>query len=313
MRLTFCRLSLYNGFMSIEIINCLIEDICTANKVTESVLTDFSLIRSKDGVWVFSCLFESRKAIAKYFQNEGDKREIVNYQRLNNLKIPTIKVLAYGNSCILLEDLNFSLDWRLGTAEDMADCEVAHSLAKWYFDLHENGLNAKLINLLYCEYDQITKETLYLLKEKMPECYETFDFILQHFVAFRKLIDNQNYTLTYNDFFWTNLAVKQDKSEALMFDYNLLGRGIRYSDMRNVESLETAAYKVFRERYDELYKNKYNHLPTFDNEQKIDDIAGCIFSLYTAFNRTKFPSWANEAKAQAENGILLTWAKNLLI
>ena len=35
-------------------------------------------------------------------------------------------------------------------------------------------------------------------------------------------------TLTYNDFYYTNMMVAKDKSSALMFDYNLLGKGYVY-------------------------------------------------------------------------------------
>ena len=38
------------------------------------------------------------------------------------------------------------------------------------------------------------------------------------------------WTLTYNDFYYTNLAVLKDGTSAIMFDYNLLGKGYAYAD-----------------------------------------------------------------------------------
>ena len=46
--------------------------------------------------------------------------------------------------------------------------------------------------------------------------------LTDRFGELRKRMDAAPRTLAYNDFYYTNLAVKKDASEALMFDYNLL-------------------------------------------------------------------------------------------
>ena len=37
-------------------------------------------------------------------------------------------------------------------------------------------------------------------------------------------------TITYNDFWWDNMAVATDDSSAIMFDYNCVYRGYAYSE-----------------------------------------------------------------------------------
>jgi hypothetical protein len=250
----------------------------------------------------------------KYFENESDKREIMNYRILNEHNIPTIKVLVYGESSIVMEDISVSDDLRLGIAEDLQDAEVAKSLAHWYFDFHEKGLMVPELHTLEHEFDVITEENLKMLCEKMPEAAETFNYLLSHYDKLRKLIDTPTYTLTYNDFYWSNFIVRKDKREARMFDYNLLGRGYRYSDFRNVcWDMSEEARAAFTGEYNRLYFDKYGMDRTAEEtiEKRIDDVMGDLQGLITAFGRTHFPEWAEGAKNEAVDGTLLNKAKNL--
>ena len=115
--------------MQKKIINKIKQDISSANGKQPE---DFQLIREKWGVHVYRCTYENKPAVVKYFENEGDKREIKNYRILNEHNIPTIKVFAYGEASIVMEDIVASDDWRLGIAEDFQDAEVVQSLAHWY-------------------------------------------------------------------------------------------------------------------------------------------------------------------------------------
>jgi len=58
-------------------------------------------------------------------------------------------------------------------------------------------------------------------------------------------------TLNYNDFHWTNLALTHEEPlRAVVFDYDLLGIGPVYCDIRNVlGSLGEPAQGAFREAY----------------------------------------------------------------
>lgn len=58
----------------------------------------------------------------------------------------------------------------------------------------------------------------------------------ERFVDMRRLIDSLPRTLTYNDFYWTNLVVSRDYTSAMMLDFNLLGKGYAFADIRNVTS-----------------------------------------------------------------------------
>ena len=90
-------------------------------------------------------------------------------------------------------------------------------------------------------------------------------------------------TLTYNDFYYTNLIVEKDASSALMFDYNLLGKGYAYGDVRNVlSSFSNEAGAAFLEAYGAVDPL----------EQALDDVVSVVTSLFFACQRKPFPRWA---------------------
>jgi hypothetical protein len=284
--------------------------------VSSKPLGDFSLIRAKSGVHVYRCLYGGVPAVVKYFEKEDDRREILNYRLLALHHIPTIKTLAHGDAALVMEDISASEEWRLGAPEDLGDADVAGCLARWYFAFHESGAMIQELDTLYFEYDSITEENLSALIPKLPEAEELFRFLLAHYDGLRGLIYKPQFTLTYNDFYWTNFVVRKDKSAAMMFDYNLLGRGYRFSDSRNVcWSMSDEAKAVFTGEYNRQFLEKHGHARTEEEEaeRRIDDVAGSMFSLITAFlERDSFPAWANDAKAQALDGSLLAKAKRLL-
>ena len=276
---------------------------------------DFELIREKWGVHVYKCRYDGNPAVVKYFENEEDKREIKNYKILTEHNIPTIKIYAYGKSSVVMEDISVSNDWRLGIEEDLNDSEVAESLANWYFDFHEKGLTVPELNLLESEYDKLTEENINMLCEKLPEAIETFNYISSRYDKLRKLIDTQESTLVYNDFYWSNFIVRKDKKEAVMFDYNLLGKGYRYSDMRNVCcSMSEEAGVKFTDEYNRLYVDKYGAYRTSKEatEKQIDDVTDSLYGLIVAFGRKNFPEWAEGSKKEALDKTLLEQAKELL-
>lgn len=90
--------------------------------------------------------------------------------------------------------------------------------------------------------------------------------------------------MTYNDFYWTNLAVSKDGKEAMMFDYNLLGRGYAYGDVRNVTvSLSPKAAEAFRRAYG----------PINPTEAAVVSV---IVTLILASRREIFPAWAEPSR-----------------
>ena len=105
----------------------------------------------------------------------------------------------------------------------------------------------------------------------------------QNYAAINDLLRKARRTITYNDFYYTNMVVAKDKSSAFMFDYNLLGKGYAYTDVRNVLSaLSKEAGKAFLDEYSE-----------FDPVEKaLDDVVSVVVTLYLACLRDEFPWWA---------------------
>lgn len=253
------------------------------------------LIQNKDGVIVARVQSDAKSYIIKYFQNEDYKREIKNYQLLKTLNIPTVNVFGFTDSAILMEDISQSDTFRLATKEDLDDVEIAFKIAEWYKLLHTSSENFVKENIadLYNETDFITRENIEFIKEKTgTKNLPVWNLIVDNFEVIVSKIRNMPRVLTYNDFYYTNLIVAKDKTSAFMFDYNLLGKGYVYSDIRNVcYSLGENAKKAFLEAYGEFDKN----------EIIVDDVASVLVTLYHACKRKNFPSWANSILSDLKN------------
>ncbi len=249
----------------------------------------FDIIQNKDGIIVAKVQSDKKAYIIKYFQNEDFKREIKNYQLLNALNIPTVKVFGFTDSAILMEDVSQSDIFKLATKEDLDDVAIASKIAEWYKLLHTRSKDYYKENIaeLYDETDFITKENIEYIKEKTDtKDLPVWKLIDDHFDVIVSKIKSIPRVLTYNDFYYTNLIVAKDKTSAFMFDYNLLGKGYVYSDIRNVcSSLGEDAKKAFLTTYGEFDKK----------EIIIDAVASVLVTLYHAYQRKTFPAWANFA------------------
>ena len=263
--------------------------------------SNIELIQNKDRVIVARIQSDTISYIFKYFQNEDYKREIKNYQLLNSLNIPTIKVFGFTDSAILMEDVSLSESLRLATKEDLDDVVIASKIAKWYKLLHTSNKDFEEENIaeLYDESDFITKENIEFIKEKTgTQNLPVWKLIDDNFDIIVSKINSIPRVLTYNDFYYTNLIVAKDKTSAFMFDYNMLGKGYIYSDIRNVcYSLGENAKRTFLEAYGEFD----------ENEIIVDDVASVLVTLYHACQRKNFPDWANstlnELKTDYENKV----------
>ena len=271
------------------------------------------LIREKAGVYVYRCLFDGRPAVAKYYECEGDRREIGHYRRLREMGVPTIPLYAAGERCIIMEDISVSDTWRLGEDQDMDDPIVLRALAKWYFQLHEAGEKADGLDEMYSE-NAICPEDVRLMMKKLPRTEELGRYVLERLGDFSRLIRARENTLTYNDFCYTNLIVRRDRTQAMMFDYNLMGRGYRYADFRNIDSsVSTEAFGAFEEEYGRLYREKHGRAFMHPEEEaRLDKFLSDFAGLMGALKRERFPGWAEEMKEAAESGLLLRYAKGLM-
>lgn len=259
------------------------------------------LIQNKDGVIVARVQNCATSHIIKYFKNEDFKREITNYQLLDTLDIPTVKVFGFTDSAILMEDISQSDTFRLATKEDLDDVVLASKIAEWYKLLHTNSEIFVKENIaeLYDETDFITRENIEFIKSKTgTQNLNVWKLINDNFDIVVSKIRSLPRVLTYNDFYYTNLIIAKDKSSAFMFDYNLLGKGYVYSDIRNVcYSLGENAKNAFIEAYGEFDKSQI----------VVDDVASVLITLYHACQRKTFPYWAdsvlNTLKTDYENTV----------
>ena len=228
----------------------------------------------------------NKPCVLKCYEKDEHKREIKNYLLLQSFGIKTVKVIDFNENALLMEDITKSPTYRLATRADMDAPEIMRKLAKWYRMLHMKGRNYVCNNdeNLFCETDDITLENICMVKEKTQTADEPVWTLLEkNYTTLRELINSTPKTLTYNDFYYTNMIVAKDKNEAFMFDYNLLGKGFACADLVNVtyEISETAKAAFFTE-YGE-YDPK---------EMQLVKITGTLFALITACKRTVFPDWA---------------------
>lgn len=270
--------------------------------------TDVTEIRSKSGISVHRVSTTDGKIfILKCFENLEDRREISNYEILKALGIQTIEIIANTDCALLMEDIMQSPVYRLGIPEDMNDPVIMTAIAKWYKSLHVKGftyVSERGIGM-YDEADCITLKNIQMIAQKT----ETVDnpvwiYVHNNFEEIKRVISKPKKTLTYNDFNYTNFIVAKDKSKAFMFDYNLLGKGYVYADIRNVTyNLSGQAKAAFMSEYGE-----------FDEYGKIiDDVASVIITLHFACNRNTLPPWASVFITQIENGSFMNAVKKLLM
>ena len=245
------------------------------------------LIREKDGIRVERLYLPEGRRVRKTFLNAAYAREIAMYRVLNGLGVPTLRVFAEGEDLLLMEDLGDpSCAYRLATKEDMDSPETARALAAWYRSLHTRGeAYAAEHPELYDEYELITEESLRAVRDRTGTgALPVWSVLTDRWGELRALLDAVPRTLVYNDYYYTNMAVRRDGTAALMFDYNLAGRGCVLSDIRNVLSqLTPRAADAFLEAY-----GAYPPCPAHDiTEPLISLISGC--------RRETLPPWAEEA------------------
>ena len=253
------------------------------------------IIQQKDGITVARVHVNGQTAILKAFENPEHRREIRNYAILNSLHIPSPRILAQTDCALLMEDLQRSDSWRLGTPEDMSDAQTATNLARWYRMLHDSG--AEYVHAhgatLYDESDYFTRENLqHVLQRFGMTDLPVARLLTTHFDAIAAKVRALPRTLTYNDFYYTNFAVASNASAAMMFDYNLLGKGYRYNDIGNVlASLSADAGQAFLAAYGE----------TDPREKQWHDVISLPITLHLAGMRDSLPRWAEDALQQMQS------------
>ncbi|MGI5899794.1 MAG: phosphotransferase [Christensenellales bacterium] len=265
---------------------------------------NLSLIRDKDGVSVWRVAAGTDSYVMKCFDKPEYRREIANYQLLNSLGIPTLKMVAHTDCSLVMEDIERS-EYRLGTPEDMSDQNIAERIAHWYRTLHQNGRGYANTHDFIDEYDSLTLDNLRLIQEKTGTSgLPVWQVIEKHYDKIRTAVMKLPRTFVYTDFHYTNLAVARDGRSALMFDYNFFYKSYVYSDIRNVcSSLGTDEAKA-------AFVSAYGG---FDEHEVIIDSVVCeLSSLLIACQRKIIPNWANDGLEKVKDGRLLASVEKLL-
>lgn len=250
-------------------------------------------IRRKHAKHIFRIAIESSSFILKIFVDPDAAQEVRHYALLKELGVPTLCVIASTNNALLLEDLEVSRRQRLACEEDVGRVEVGAALAEWYRALHDGDSRTSAdepqSTHLRREHDALTAESILELARKVrgPD-RSGWTLLADNIDRIKNAAIGCGETVTHNDFHWTNLALSRDGNpvRAVVFDYHLMGLGLRYSDCRNVTgSLGPDAAAAFRTAYGE----------TDPMEKILDDVMAPLFALIEAFRRPRFPSWAEES------------------
>lgn len=256
------------------------------------------IIQNKDGIVVARVKKNTHSLIIKYFERLEFRREIENYKVLSSLNIPTLNIISTTDNALLMGDICESNKYRLGIKEDLDNSTIAPLVAEWYRLLHHRGVdyiekNDKARNL-YDENDVITLENIQHIKQKtLTSSLPVWNLIEKNYDIIHKYINNIKRTLTYNDFYYTNLIVAKEQTSVMMYDYNLLGKGYAYADIRNVcASLSPKAKDAFMNAYGEYDPS----------ELIVDEVASVITTLYLASRKEKFPTWANKVLEELYDG-----------
>lgn len=265
-----------------------------------SHLRTADLIQERHGNRLFRITLGITSYVLKVFGNPAASSEIRAYDLLRNLGVPTLRTIVSTNSALLLEDLEASGDFRLASVNDVETAEVGVALAHWYQTLHDVGSRFRMSQtetvFLRREIEELTPASILDAAAKVGDSDRSkWITLADNIDRIKDAAMASAETVTYNDFHWTNLALSRDEKpiRAIVFDYHLLGLGLRYSDYRNVlGSLGRNAASAFRSEYGEADPR----------EKVLDDLMAPLFALLVAFRRSKFPSWAEPHLELAKTG-----------
>ncbi len=254
------------------------------------------LIRDKDGAAVARVDTAEGPRVLKAFHGSDQAREISNYAALAALGVPTLRVYAATESALLLEDIDGG-KLRRGVEADLGDGHTARLIARWYRELHSRGYGYAAAHAaeLYDENSALTPEALERVKERSGTAgLPVWRLIGENWDRIRAAVDGARRTLTYNDFYYTNLAVARDGGSALMYDYGLLGAGYAYADVRNVcSALRGGAREAFLEEYG----------PVDGDEARLDAVVSVLNGLCSAYSRERAPAWAAGLLTELRGGL----------
>lgn len=244
--------------------------------------------------------------IIKWFPDRSSAAvEISSYSLLRELGVPTLQVYGVLEDALLLEDLGSSVRWRPASGNDVAKEEVGAAVGRWYKTFHQRG--SEFLQQGGHGMPFLKRETASIDAQTVGEAARALGLVgnpvwkvAVDSLHLLKLAESSlGVTLCYNDFHWSNLALAREgigSTEAVVYDYHLLGVGMPYSDYRNVAgSLAPEAASAFRD--------EYGHVDP--REGVIDRPLSTIHTLVVASRLPQFPHWAQESRDAVMRGGLL--------
>lgn len=244
-------------------------------------------LQEKDGiaVWRTQLPGSGQTAVFKYFEKTVYRREIDCYQLLRQNGIPSIPLLARNDRAILMKDMSVDSQYRMATEEDLRNPDIIKAIARWYREFHGIPVSPALQERMYSEVRLLTPQRLAAVRQMDPD-NALFPYLDSAMPALLALASHLPMCLNYNDFYYTNLIVAQDGSAAFLFDYNLMGCGYPYNDIRNVcSALGPEAKEIFLSQYGWKAQKEQEQIMA---DRWISPLAGLIY----ASEREKFPGWA---------------------
>jgi hypothetical protein len=248
------------------------------------------LLSERHGHALWRVVTAARSYVLKWLPAAAAETEVRGYLLLRRIGVPTLPLYGYTAQALLMEDLTRSDRWRLAVAGDLSRPAVGRTVARWYRRFHEAGeallSQGERPDFLTRETDVLNLESILATGRALDLAHlRVWDLAAGHIEALKAAVEALGVTLNYNDFYWTNLALSvvarsvvarsgslsraqrgnrpqrggltepslgrdHDESEAIIFDYHLLGVGMRYSDCRNVtHALSGDAARSFWEVY----------------------------------------------------------------
>ncbi|HSW11037.1 MAG TPA: hypothetical protein VLK32_09060 [Bacillota bacterium] len=258
-------------------------------------------VRHGHNVW--RVVTDDKSYVLKWLPEEAARVEVAGSLLLRELGVPTVPIHGSTEQALLLEDLANSGTWRLATPDDLTRPDVARAVARWYRIFHDAGeallATGQRVSFLAREEDNLSRDTILATGRSNGVAQSrAWDLAAKQIELLQAAVKALTPTFNYNDFYWTNLALvggEDHAQEAVVFDYHLLGVGLRYSDCRNVTaSLSGAAIPAFWEAYGTLDSR----------EETLDRPLATLYTLQTASRMTEFPKWAESSRDRVVNGDL---------
>jgi hypothetical protein len=253
---------------------------------------------------LYRLIYSRQSFVLKCFAHPMQASEVSSYALLAQLDVPTLPVYGRTAHALLLEDLTTSAAWRLATPDDMQRPEVDGAVAVWYRALHEAGqtwLSNSIDVPIWLQREDERLDAAAILQigaQLQLGIHPVWQLAAEHIEALKQAIRSNPTTLIYNDFHWTNLALSRQAPpnlHAIVFDYHLLGIGMRYSDYRNVSGAFGAlAQAAFQAMYG----------PTDEREAVLDAPVAVLVALQSGLAWPQLPGWALELAQEATSGRL---------